>query len=188
MASLSRLSDSELLLSIKSGDKAAYGEIYERYWRKLYNETYKRLKDTKRVEELVQDIFIDLWVSRERKVIAHLENYLLIAVRYAVYTDFRRTKSLPNFEEPLEHIALSDLQADSLLNIKDIKGCIATWLSMQPEKRAEIFRLRYLEDFSTREISLVLGISQKTVQNQLITAFQSLRILLKKLMALLALI
>jgi RNA polymerase sigma factor (sigma-70 family) len=187
MASFSGVSDSELLLSVKNGNQAAYNEIYERYWKKLYNETFKRLKDPARVEELVQDVFIDLWVSRARKNIVDLEKYLVVAVRYAVFTNYRRTKSIPNFEEPLEHLLLSDLQADSLVNVKEIKGCIAIWLSMQPERRAEIFRMRYMEDISTKEISLVLGISRKTVQNQLITSFKSLRDFLKKLMLLLTL-
>jgi RNA polymerase sigma factor (sigma-70 family) len=188
MASLSGVSDAELLLSMKGGDKAAYNEIYERYWKRLYNETFKRLKDTERVEELVQDVFIDLWLSRERKDIEDLQKYLVVAVRYAVCTNYRRTKSIPNFEVPLEHMLLSDLQADSLVNSKEIKGCIAIWLSMQPDKRAQIFRMRYMEDFSTREISIILGISQKTVQNQLITSFRSLRNFLKKLMVLVLMI
>jgi RNA polymerase sigma factor (sigma-70 family) len=188
MASLSGASDAELLISMKGGDKSAYNEIYERYWKKLYNETFKRLKNTALVEEIVQDVFIDLWVKRERKQIEHLYRYLIIAVRYTVYTNYRRTKSLPYFEEPLEHMALSDLEADSLLNVKELRACISLWMTMQPEKRAEIFRLKYMEDFSTREISEMLGISQKTVQNQLITSFTSLRDFLKKLMILLTLI
>jgi RNA polymerase sigma factor (sigma-70 family) len=187
MSSFSGISDAELLLSLKDDDKAAYNEIYERYWKKLYNESYKRLKKPGRVEELVQDVFIDLWVSRQRKDIGHLENYLIVAVRYAVFTNYRRNRSVLNFEEPLEHLLLSDLQADSLLNIKEIKCCIAIWLSMQPERRAEIFRMRYMEDVSTKEISILLGISRKTVQNQLITSFKSLRVFLKKLMMLLSL-
>jgi len=188
MASFSGASDAELLISMKDGSKSAYNEIYVRYWKRLYNEAFKRLKNTELVEETVQDVFVDLWISRERKQIQHLYKYLIVSVRYTIYTKYRKKKSLPYFEEPLEHIALSDLEADSFLNVKEIKGCIAIWMSMQPEKRAEIFRLKYMEDFSTREISEMLGLSQKTVQNQLITSFTSLRDFLKKLMILMTLI
>ena len=85
-------------------------------------------------------------------------------------------------------MALSYLEADSLLNVKELKNCVAIWLTMQPEKRAEVFRLKYMEDLSTREISEHLGISQKTVQNQLITSFTSLREFVKKMMILLVLL
>ncbi|WP_158797483.1 RNA polymerase sigma factor [Pedobacter sp. L105] len=187
MTSYRKFTDAELVISFKLGDKIAFDEIYERYWKKLYNETFKRLKRMEIVEEIVQDVFTDLWQKREVKEIDNLYPYLLIAVRYQVYSNYKKGKSTPQFEEPLEHMALSHLQADSLLNLKDLKGCIAIWLAMQPAKRAEIFRLKYMEEYSTREISVMLGISIKTVQNQLLTSFASLRDFLNKLMIILSL-
>ena len=178
-------SDTELTLHLKEGEKVAFDEIYERYWKKLYNDTYKRLRRVEQVEEIVQDVFTDLWAKRTTKNIENLYGYLLTAVRYQVFMLYKKGKTSPIFEEPLEYIALDSLQADSLLNVKELKGCISLWLSMQPEKRGEIFRLKYMEDLTTREISEILGISQKTVQNQLITSFTSLREFLSKLMILL---
>jgi len=188
MASLSGVSDIELYNSMKAGSQKAYDQIYARYWQKLYTETHRRLKNVELVEEIVHDVFIDLWEKREKKQIEHLYRYLVTAVRYSVFTNYKKKKSLPYFEEPLEHMALSYLEADSLLNVKELKNCVAIWLTMQPEKRAEVFRLKYMEDLSTREISEHLGISQKTVQNQLITSFASLREFVKKMMILLVLI
>jgi RNA polymerase sigma factor (sigma-70 family) len=180
-------SDTELTFHLKEGEKVAFDEIYERYWKKLYNDTYKRLRRVEQVEEIVQDVFTDLWAKRTTKNIENLYGYLLTAVRYQVFMLYKKGKTSPIFEEPLEHLAFDTLQADSLLNVKELKGCIALWLSMQPEKRGEIFRLKYMEDLTTREISEMLGISQKTVQNQLLTSFTSLREFLSKLMILLTL-
>jgi RNA polymerase sigma factor (sigma-70 family) len=188
MSPMSGSTDPELLIMMKQGSKAAFDEIYERYWKKLFNDTYKRLRKMEVVEEIVQDVFADLWAKREVKEIQYLYKYLLTAVRYTVFTTYKKNKATPYFEEPLEHMALSSLESDTLLNVKELQGCIAIWMTMQPEKRAEIFRLKYVEDFSTREISEMLGISQKTVQNQLLTSFNSLREFLKKFMILLSLI
>ena len=55
---------------------------------------------------------------------------------------------------------------------------------MQPEKRREIFRLRYIEEFSTKEIAEELNLSQKTVQNQLLIGQGSLREAVSKLLIL----
>lgn len=188
MSPISGSTDAELLIMMKQGSRAAFNEIYERYWKKLYNDTYKRLRRIEIVEEIVQDVFSDLWVKREVKDIQYLYKYLVTAVRYTVFTTYKKNKSTPYFEEPLEHMALSSLEADTLLNVKELKGCIAIWMAMQPEKRAEIFRLKYMDDYSTKEISEILGISQKTVQNQLLTSFNSLRDFLRKLMILLTLV
>lgn len=187
LAAFRSFSDAELISYLKEGEKNAFDVIYDRYWKRLYNDTYKRLRRQEQVEEIVQDVFTDLWAKRATKNIHNLYGYLLTSVRYQVYMLYKKGKTAPVFEEPLEYIALDSLQADSLLNVKELKGCIALWMSMQPEKRGEIFRLKYMEELSTREISDILGISQKTVQNQLLTAFASLRDFLSKLMILLTL-
>jgi len=181
---LSNLSDAELVLSMKEGNKAAFDVIYDRYWKKLYNETFKRLNNAENVEEIVQDVFMDLWSNHHKRVIQHLYAYLVTAARYTVYAAYKKKETTPHFVEPLDHMSISTLEADTLLNVKEIKQCVNVWIVTQPEKRAEIFRLRYLEEYTTREIGEMLGISQKTVQNQLITSFASLRSYLSKIMML----
>lgn len=180
------MSDEELFLSMKSGNRSAFDAIYERYWRKLHAESFKRLKNTQQIEELVQDIFSDLWFKKENKDIQHLRNYLIMSTRYQVYAIYRKEKNNPGFEEPLEHMALYSVNADSSINEKEINNSIDRWLSLQPVKRAEIFRLKFKEDLSTKEISESLQISQKTVQNQLATSYHSLREFLKKISAILS--
>jgi RNA polymerase sigma factor (sigma-70 family) len=83
---------------------------------------------------------------------------------------------------------LSTLQADSLFAAKELKGCIQVWMTMQPDKRRAIFQMKYVDEKTTREISEILGISQKTVQNQLLTSFSSLREFLSKAMIILILL
>lgn len=179
--------DVQLVSLLVEGDRDAFDEIYERYWKRLYNDTYKRLKSMEKIEEIVQDVFSNLWTSRGKRNIQNIYPYLLTAVRYQVFMLYKKGKATPEFEEPLEHMVLSSLQADSLFNEKEIKGCIGLWMTMQPDKRRAIFQMKYMDEKSTREISTMLGISQKTVQNQLITSFSSLRDFLKKAMIILTL-
>ncbi|AMP97796.1 hypothetical protein AY601_0855 [Pedobacter cryoconitis] len=181
-------SDVELTAYLKEGDRAAFEEIYERYWKKLYNETFKRLRNMELVEEVVQDVFSNLWMKKEKKNIDNIYPYLLGAIRYQVYILYKKGKTPPHFEAPLDHLLLSTLQADSLFKAKELKWCISIWLTMQPVKRAEIFRMKYLDDRSTKEISEILHISQKTVQNQLLHAFSDLRAFLNRIMVFLYLL
>lgn len=174
------LSDAELVSSLKQDSKAAFDEIYKRYWQKSFNEAYKRLREPQVCEELVQDVFTYLWLKRVGKQIDNLEAYIKISVRYQIFMQYKKGKSLPVFEEPLEHMAVADIQADSEINLKELKVKIEQWLEMQPEKRREIFKMRFQEELSTKEISEILGITQKTVQNQLITATNQLRSTLDK--------
>ena len=76
------ITDSDLKAMLMRGSETAFDKIYERYWKKLFNEANKRLNDLELSEEIVQDIFIDLWVKREKKEIDNLYAYLTTAVRY----------------------------------------------------------------------------------------------------------
>jgi len=178
--------DSELLLLLQQGDREAFDEIYRRYWKPLFRETIKRLKESTFAEEVVQDVFVDLWINRSSRSITQLYPYLLSAVRYQVFMLYKKHQKMPFFEEPLEHMSFSHDKADSQFFLNELLEGIQTWLTKQPEKRREIFRLRYLEQLSTREIAEQLDITQKTVQNQLINGQESLRAAVSKLLILAA--
>lgn len=167
--------DDELATMLTDGSEAAFDLIYERYWKKLYNEAFKRINDCAESEEIVQDVFVDLWHKRESRQIENLRGYLLGAVRYQVFAVYHKRKNLPAFEEPLDYMAFSADNADSNFLRDELLASIHQWLETQPEKRREIFRLRFLEGLSTLEIAEQLDISRKTVQNQLNTSQQSLR-------------
>lgn len=169
------LADSDLLLYLAEGDKLAFTEIYRRYWKKLYNETFKRLRDATLVEEIVQDIFTNLWLKHETLHINHVYPYLLMSMRYKTFEVYRKQQGHTFFEIPLNHDFFSTEEADSKLRHRELTEQLDLWLGLEPDKRAAIFKLHHLNDKSTREIAQILGISQKTVQNQLLNALNSLK-------------
>ena len=184
MAEFENHTDLQLTTSLRQGVEEAFDEIYRRYWRVLYNEALKRLGEIDYAEEVVQDIFIDLWSNRRNREIEELYPYLLTAVRYQVFAYYRKLTRLPAFEEPLEYMGVSTDKADSSFFLEELHSGILRWLNSQPEKRREIFRLRLLEQLSTKEIADQLHITQKTVQNQLINGQDSLRTAVSKLLML----
>lgn len=171
-------SDNDLLLLLKQDDRYAFEELYERHWLSLYNVAYKRLKEREASKDIVQDVFADLWLKRNTKEISKLLPYLHTAVRYKIYTLLAKGHATTHFIEPFENMMASQFTADGYLADKELKSIFADWLQRLPEKRREIFRLRYIEEIPTRAIGLKMNISQKTVQNQLAIAFQNLRNLL----------
>jgi len=172
---MTELSDEQLFVLVKQHDRAAFDQLYNRHWLSLFNKAYKWLRDRDACCDLLQDIFTDLWSKREIRDIDNLAGYLNIAVRNRIYTLLARGQAGSYFVQPFEDMAGVG-SADSNFNQKEISKLIRLWMESLPEKRREIFRLRFYEGASTRQISEYLNISQKTVQNQLLLAFRDLRL------------
>jgi len=170
------LSNEELFLLTKQGNQTSFQELYERNWLSLYNVAFKRLKDSETCKDVIQDVFTDLWDKRKEKTITAVLPYLHTAVRYKIYTLLSQGRAMPHFVEPFENMSASPLTADSYFNEQELLKMLHLWMNTLPEKRREIFRLRFIEQKSTSEISKQLNISQKTVQNQLLLASQDLKL------------
>lgn len=176
------LTDSELLILLRENNNFAFEELYNRHWLSLYNVAYKRLKDEETCKDIVHDVFAWLWDKRHVHDIAHLLPYLHTAVRNKIYTLLSQGYSTAHFIEPFETMTLSHLKADSVLEENDLRQMVGLLIDTLPTKRRKIFRLRFLEERSTREISKLLNISQKTVQNQILNSVSMLRNNISKLL------
>jgi len=169
-------SKESLLERLKLGDLEAFNMIYEQYWSVLINESYKRLHNMALCEEVVQDVFIDLWQQRAVREIQNLEAYLRTCMKFKVFEIYRknrRTKSM--LEENLSLMQEHEISEYDQYAEKDLKSLIEEWIAHLPEKRKEIFKMRYLDELSTKEISEMTESSQNTVQNHLGISIAKLR-------------
>ncbi|GAA4311627.1 RNA polymerase sigma-70 factor [Compostibacter hankyongensis] len=132
------------------------------------------MQDAEACKDIIQDIFTDLWFRREQISNENPVGYLHTAVRFQVFKYIGRSAGKA-FYEPLEAIMPAGGTASDPLDYKELLTLVEQWMDTLPEKRGEIFRLRYQEQLSTKAIAAKLHISQKTVQNQLGIAYNSLR-------------
>ena len=171
------MSDDNLLLEqIHDGNAHAFDLIYERYWSSAYSAAYKRLKDHDQAKDIVQEIFIHIWTKKESLYINNFPAYLNIAVRNQVFKALAKQKVAHPFLDILENLPATYLQADSNLLWKEFFKSYEALLNALPAQRKAIFRMRFQEDISTNDIAQQLGISKKTVQNQLSIAFDQLKV------------
>src|ERR1700744_2266685 len=168
--------DIELLQQIHDGNAHAFDLLYEKYWATAYSAAYKRLKDHDQAKDVVQDIFVHIWTKRETITILNFPAYLSVAVRNRVFKSLARQKDMHPFLEVLENLPATYLQADSNVLWKDFFKSYEALLNSLPPQRQAIFRMKFQEDIPTKDIADQLGISRKTVQNQLSIAFDQLRV------------
>jgi RNA polymerase sigma-70 factor (family 1) len=167
--------DARLSALLAQDDRGAFDAIYDRYWQVMYAHAYKRLRNKQQCREIVQDVFIDLWLRRGQVDITNIRPYLLTAVRFQVYKQVTKEKAGSAFFELYETIAVSFSGVESNLIEKEFMQHVKGWIDVLPEKRRKVFLMHVEYNLSTKEIAHRLSVSQKTVQNQLGTAMQSLR-------------
>jgi RNA polymerase sigma-70 factor (family 1) len=170
------IEDALLFREIENGNRDSFNLLYGRYWERAYNEAYKRLKDHDQAKDIVQEIFTHIWIKRETLHIESLPAYLNVAIRNRVFKLAARQKLTNAFLDRAEMIPAAYQQADADLLWKEFFRSYEALLAALPPKRQIIFRLRFQHDLPTKDIARQLGLSRKTVQNQLGKAIEKLRI------------
>ena len=169
--------DIELLNQVRSGDKWAFERLFNAHWHVLFTFAAKLLKSDDDAKDVVQMVFISLWGRREKlEIRGSLQNYLLQAVRFQ---SFKRFKEIMESPENLERVqeqfmpVLNDIW--DKLNESDVFNEIEAQLEALPSKTREMFLLSRRHHLSVAEIALRMGLSEKTVRNQLHIALKTLR-------------
>lgn len=175
-----QLGDTLLVKLISKSDQGAFREIYRRYWKVLLITAIRKLGSQESAEELVQDIFVDIWSRREQVHIEDIKRYLFSAVKYKVLNCIKARLLREQHECTADTAYQSDpcQHTDNDLAYHDLYNAIEAGLVLLPEKSRIIFKLNRLENRSVREVAQLLNLPERTVEYHIT---QSLRLLRKHL-------
>lgn len=178
------VTDNDLIFSLREGDDAAFKEIYRRYWYKLYGIVKRRIQSEEDSEEIIQDIFLDLWDRRESVQIAELDRFLFTAAKYKVLNYIKSQIVRQSYQTDTLKIAEdTDSNTEELLALNDLSEAVSAGLDGLPEKTREIFRLNRLEGHSVKEVAQILHIPERTVEYHITQSLRFMRVYLRDFVA-----
>lgn len=171
------ISDHDLLCLLKEDDEIAFNELYKRYWSGVFIVARNRLLNEVDAEEIVQDIFCNLWRKRSSLVLkSSLKAYFSVAVKYEIINRSVRKKRERLLVEQFSHdnkdVDLSTLQT---LSFNELEKQLYDSIALLPERCQLVFKLRFENECSQKEIAAELGISEKTVEAHLTKARKHIR-------------
>jgi RNA polymerase sigma-70 factor (ECF subfamily) len=174
--------EAEIIERIRNGDMEAFETIFKAYYQSLCLFSMRYLRRTDLAEEIVQDIFVNIWDKRSGlHMETSLKSYLYRAVhnnslKYLQHEKVvdRHAQRIIERKEQFYNEPLNNIQVEELTKLLEI-----AYASM-PQKTREIFELSRNEGLKYAEIAEKMEISVKTVEAHMGNALKILRESLKE--------
>jgi RNA polymerase sigma-70 factor (family 1) len=166
-----------LLNSLRQGDEDAFARLYQQYSERLYGNLLKMVKHAETAEELLQDIFIQVWEKRQTiEIHTSFRAYLFRIGEnkvYDFYRKLRRDKSLFAYVKAVASEQYSHIEENLLF--RENAQLLQNAISSLPNQRRQIFELCKIQGKSYQEVSALLNISTSTVNDHIVKATRSIR-------------
>lgn len=164
----------ELISKMKNGDKSAFEEIVKRLENQLLLIAKSRLNNESLAEDAVQETFICLFKNvRKIKDISKLKSWITIVLINKCNKLMKQNKiiEISYDQEDFENFLHSEQEYEEIINDIDFFNCI-NFLNM--EERT-IVSMYYSENYTTKEISEILKVSENTIKSKLLRAKTKIR-------------
>ncbi|MGL4599290.1 MAG: RNA polymerase sigma-70 factor [Bacteroidia bacterium] len=168
--------EQEWIAAIRKGDEQAFERMFRAYHAALCRHAVRLLEDAEDAEEAVQQVFLKIWERREAfEITVALKAYLYRAVHNAGLNMIERKKRERNHQQAELHVVHRSEDAVPEMRRKELEVAIQQAIQTLPEQCRGVFELSRFEELKYREIADTLGISIKTVENQMGKALRLLR-------------
>ncbi|MEI7470872.1 MAG: RNA polymerase sigma-70 factor [Chitinophagaceae bacterium] len=163
-------------------DMSAYKKLFLHFYTPLKNFSNSILKSTQLAEEVVSDIFIEIWAKRKQLLeIEDLKMYLYVSVRNTSLRRLQQARktSVLSLDDLQVEFATADLNAENSLISNELNQKIESAIESLPPQCKIIFKLAKQDSMKYKEIAQLLNISVKTIDNQLATALKKIATVLE---------
>ena len=165
-----------MLTGLREGNHQCFETLFFRYSKGVYFVALKYLKDVFEAEGVVQETFFKVWKYR-----AGIRNdldfkpYLARIAKGIIFNRFKKKLNETKYVESHFSQEKHSNQTEEEIFYAETERLIIETVRQLPPKRRRIFEMSRQERMSNKEIANTLGISEKTVENQITDAIKTLR-------------
>lgn len=169
-----------LLRMVAEGHRPSFTDLYDRYWKKIYATSLHYLKSPEWSQDLVQDIFLKIWLKRSvLPEVENFESFLFILARNELISAIRKKVAAVPLPKHNEATAAAD-HPDNVLSLKQTEQLIADAIAQLPPQQKLVFTLTRQAGLSHEAIARRLGLNTRTVNNHATQALLHIRQYLRK--------
>lgn len=165
----------EILLSqFRNGNQKAFQKLFELYWEPMYIKAKAILLDGNLAKDIVQDIWVELWKKKNDTIIVNFEAYIFNAVKFGCFKHLRDNKFNTIQLYVIDSLS-SKPEIENWYDLEEVQIVVTNSLKEMSPRCQQIFRLSRVEDNSNEEIASQLGISKRSVENQVSLALKAIK-------------
>lgn len=171
------MDDFILISKIKVGNQSALDSLFNKYHQSLLHFAFLQLSNKELAEEVVSDVFLKVWIKRDKIAIrSSVKAYLYAITRNTIY-DYHSGKPTAFTELTDQHYqALHTIDnPEKMLLYKEMNSSINNVINELPGECRKIFLMNRNDGLKYKEIAEVLDISVRTVENQMGKALRIIR-------------
>ncbi len=171
-----------LFNSLAKGDERAFATIFELYKKKVFSVALKMLKSEAEAEEIVQDVFLSIWMAKARlDAINDPEAYLFTITYNTIYTHLKKaSRNRQLLNTIINHLAQIQNTTEDTVTANETGKLIHKAIQQLSPQQQTVYQLSKQEGLSYDEIAERMNISRNTVRNHLAEAMKTIRAFLKK--------
>jgi len=169
--------ETDLLVRVAEGDEKAFGILFHHYRERIYSYALHLFGNSGLADELVQDVFLKVWLSRDKvQHILRFDSWLFIIARNQVFDTLKLLAKEDSARKQMASLQGQDTNTveDQLLT-KENELILQEALSRLSPQQKLIFTLSRHQGMKHEEIASRLNISRNTVKTHLVHALKTLR-------------
>ena len=172
-------SDEALMKAIATGDQSAMRTLYVRHNVRIYHFIARLVTDAGRAEDLVSEVFIDIWRQADRfEGRSQVSTWILSIARFKALSALHRRRDTQIDEIDVELIEDSGNTPEEAVLNRDRRAQLRICLAQMSRDHHEILDLVYYQEKSVEEVAEVIQIPKSTVKTRMFYARKRLAQLL----------
>lgn len=161
---------------IQKGNKQAFERLFKEYYFELSRFAWRYVESKAVAEELVQDVFADIWEERTEWQPSNTKAYLFSVVRNCAVDYIRKQQVRQKYNSKLvDEKKPATINMENKKETKQIRTAIKAEVEALPARSKMTFKLHRYDGLTYREIAEVMDVSVKTVESQMTRTLKRLR-------------
>lgn len=169
--------EAAFITDLAKGEEKAFRQLFEMYFDKVYKVAFMFTKSTVVAEEIAQDVFLKIWLGREKLIsVRKLDSYVFIVARNHIFNVLRKKINEEPFTDQLvKYFEETAASAEQHISLKEVQSLVKKAVEQLPPQQKLIYNLSRERGLNQEEIAYTLHLSKNTVKSHMNKALHFIR-------------